>query len=367
VAERPPVGRTFAQELPDGVVDLASGNPDPKLLPDLTPALVGAAEEAPLYGDDVNSDVLVELARAALTADGIPAASVAIVGGALDGVERAFGATLSPGDKIAVEDPGYPKLFDLAQALGLRLVPVAVDDEGPLPGSLERALGSGVEAFVITPRAQNPTGALLSPERAEDLRLVIGRDPDLLVVEDDHAGPVAGGAYRSLHDRRRRRWAVVRSVSKSLGPDLRLAILAGDETTVARVEGRQVLGTGWVSHILQAATTALLSDPDTPSLLERATDSYATRRAALIDALRDRDIDAHGRSGLNVWIPVDDETSATGRLLASGWAVAPGRRYRISTGPALRVTVSNLAAGDTGRLAEDIADALAPVTRTYTA
>ena len=367
VAERPPVGRTSAQPLPDGVVDLASGNPDPALLPDLAPALAGAADEAPLYGDDVNSDRLVDLAREALTADGIPATGVAIVGGALDGVERLFGATLSPGDKVDVEDPGYPKLFDLAHALGLRLVPVAVDDEGPLPGSLERALRGGVDAFVLTPRAQNPTGALLSPERAEDLRLVIGRHPDLFVIEDDHAGPVAGGAYRSLHDRRRNRWAVVRSVSKSLGPDLRLAVLAGDETTVARVEGRQVLGTGWVSHILQAATSALLSDPALGPQLERATDSYATRRAGLIDALRDRGIEALGRSGLNVWIPVDDETSATGRLLTAGWAVAPGRRYRISAPPALRVTVSNLGAGDAERLAEDVAGALAPEARTYTA
>jgi DNA-binding transcriptional MocR family regulator len=367
VAERPPVGRTAAQPLPEGVVDLASGNPDPALLPDLAAALAGAAEEAPLYGDDVNSSDLVELARADLTSDGIPASSVAIVGGALDGVERLFGATLSPGDKVAVEDPGYPKLFDLAQALGLRLVPVTVDDEGPLPGSLERALRSGVDAFVITPRAQNPTGALLSPERAEDLRLVIGRHPDLFVVEDDHAGPVAGGAYRSLHDRRRSRWAVVRSVSKSLGPDLRLAVLAGDEITVGRVEGRQVLGTGWVSHILQEATSALLSDPAIPSLLERATDSYVTRRAALIDALRDRGIEARGRSGLNVWIPVADEDSAAGRLLTAGWAVAPGRRYRISTPPALRVTVSNLSPGDVAGLAECVVEALAPIARTYTA
>ena len=160
----------------------------------------------------------------------------------------------------------------------------------------------------------------------------------------------------------------MRSVSKSLGPDLRLAVLAGDETTVARVEGRQVLGTGWVSHILQAATTALLSDAALPSLLERATDSYATRRAALIDALRDRDIEARGRSGLNVWIPVDDETSATGRLLAAGLGRRAGTSLPDIDGPrATSRRCPTSPPGDVRRLADDIAEALAPVTRTYTA
>src|SRR5206468_460557 len=232
--------------------------------------------------------------------------SLAVVGGALDGIERVLQAHLRPGDRVAVEDPGYVAVFDLLAALGLAPEPVAVDETGPVPDDLARALRAGAAAFVLTPRAQNPTGAALDAARARELRRVLGRHPDVLVVEDDHAGPVAGVPALSVCHARER-WAHVHSVSKSLGPDLRLAILAGDATTVARVEGRQSVGTGWVSHLLQDIVLALWSDPATNTCLRRAAEAYTARRDKLLRALAAHGIPAQGRSGLNVWIPVPEE------------------------------------------------------------
>ena len=96
----------------------------------------------------------------------------------------------------------------------------------------------------------------------------------------------------------------MRSVSKSLGPDLRLAAPRGDPATVGRVEGRQALGSGWVSHLLQDMVVALWSDPRTDGRLARAAVVYEQRREALLSALARHGIRAQGRSGLNVWIPV---------------------------------------------------------------
>ncbi len=84
-----------------------------------------------------------------------------IVSGALDGIERVIDVHLRPGDRVAVENPGYAALFDLLRARGLALEPVAVDERGMRPEELQGALARGASAAMITPRGQNPTGAAL--------------------------------------------------------------------------------------------------------------------------------------------------------------------------------------------------------------
>ena len=55
-----------------------------------------------------------------------------------------------------------------------------------------------------------------------------------------------------------------------------------------------------------------------------------------------RGLDAVGRTGINVWVRVPDETLAVSALREAGWAVAPGALYRISSAPGFRVTISAL-------------------------
>ena len=336
--------------------DLAEGNPDPAWLPDLRPALRRAPGPSGLYGGPSFLPALRTLAARQLAQDHIPIASLAVVGGAMDGVERVLQAHLRPGDRIAVEDPGYAGVLDLAGALGLVPQPVSLDDFGVRPEALQSALSAGARAVILTPRAQNPTGAAFDEDRARALRTVLDRHPDVLLVEDDHAGPVAGTPALTLAHARRPRWAVVRSVSKSLGPDLRLAILAGDSTTVARVEGRQALGAGWVSHVLQAAVASLWTSAATDRRLRDAAQAYTRRRRALLDGLARQGLAAQGRSGFNVWIPVREEAATIAGMAAAGWAIRAGEPYRIQSPPAVRITISSLTLDEIPRVAAALAD-----------
>ncbi|MEV8450537.1 aminotransferase class I/II-fold pyridoxal phosphate-dependent enzyme [Streptomyces parvus] len=349
-------------EAPPGVRDLGEGNPDPELLPDLGPALAAAAAaDAECHGLYGQPPVVAEFAayvRAALDADGVPAGPVAVASGALDAIERVLAAHLRPGDTVAVEDPGWGSVLDLVPALGLRAVPVGVDDSGPLAVDVERALGSGARALVVTCRAQNPTGASLDARRAGELRAVLARHPDVLLIEDDHGHAIVDLPLHPLAGATAH-WAFIRSAAKAYGPDLRVATLAGDALTVDRVEGRQRLGPGWVSRLLQRAVLHLWTSGavDTRTVAR----SYGDRRNALIRALEERGVSARGRSGMNVWVPVSDETGAVARLLHAGWAAAPGARFRLDTPQAVRLTVSPLTAADIGPLADAVAAAAGPV------
>jgi DNA-binding transcriptional MocR family regulator len=349
--------------IPSHLRNVADGNPDPDLLPRLSRLLPTLHSPPRLYGEPTNRKDLLSLASRQFRADGVPADHLAIVGGALDGIERALQAHLRPGDHIAVEDPGYTGVLDLVTALGLLPEPVAVDELGPLPEELRAALSAGAAAFILTPRAQNPTGAALSRGRVQALQAVLEPHPDVLIIEDDHAGAVAGLPALTLCGSRSR-FVVVRSVSKSLGPDLRLALLAGDGTSVARIEGRQALGSGWVSHVLQELVARLLSDAKTLALLDAAAAAYAERRKALIEALARRQIPAHGRSGLNVWIPVSEEVKTVTSMAALGWAIRGTEAYRMHSPPAVRATVSRMGPKDAEAFAGDLAAALGdrPVT-----
>jgi DNA-binding transcriptional MocR family regulator len=346
----PPIAVPAEAALPEGVRDLAAGNPDPELLPRL-PRL---ELDQRLYGEETNDPELLELARAQFGADGIPAEHLAVVSGALDGIERVLREHLRAGDRVAVEDPSFTGVLDLLNALSLVPVPVPVDDHGFEPAELRKAIRS-VDAVVITPRAQNPTGAALTPKRARELRSVLATRPQVVVIEDDHAGPSAGVDYLSVIDRQREKWAVVRSVSKWLGPDLRVALLASDPRTHARVQGRQTLGARWVSHILQRVVAEIWND----KAVQRAGRVYAERREALLHALADRGIAARGLSGLNVWIPVAEESTTVQALLLLGWAVKAGERYRINSAPAIRVTTATLHPKDAVQFAGDLARVIA--------
>lgn len=364
VAQTPAVGARRPPKVPRGVRDLAGGHPDPALLPDLLPP----ERLVPVSGSRRGSPRragLEEMSRAWFARDGVPDSHVTFAHGALDCMARLLSTELKPGDAVAVEDPGFHHLLDLVPALGLRMVPVAVDDEGIRPQALRTALRAGVRAVVCSPRGQNPMGGCFSEERRDALLEALGGFPDVLVIEDDHNAEVAGAPSYSLAAGGLERWAQVRTVSKHLGIDLRWAALACDAATLARHEGRMLLTSGWVSHLLQETVERTMADATARALVGRAERTYTERREALVGELARRTIAAHGASGLNVCVPVRDESAVVNGMRSRGWWVAAGSRFRIAAPTAVRITTATLEVAEADRFAQDFAAVLGESEATY--
>ncbi|MBB2975401.1 DNA-binding transcriptional MocR family regulator [Microbacterium endophyticum] len=330
--------------------DLSLGTPDPLLLPPLGPvfARVTPRAETGRYHD---LPVLPELAAVLQGTWPVPAESITVVDGALDGISRVLEQIVKFGDRVVVESPGFPYFFDLVEALGGEAVTVELDEEGIVPRSLAHSLALRPAAVIIQPRAQNPTGASMTAERAGALADVIGAARDgerIVIVEDDHSGAISMAPDVTLATWLPEQVVHVRSYSKSHGPDLRIAAVGGPTWLIERVIARRMLGPGWTSRLLQNVLWELLTDDDSARAVARARLTYRDRVAAVVRALARQGIDVPTPDGVNLWLPVLQERAALVHLAAAGIAVAGGSSFvaaRGSSGDFVRVTAGLVAEG----------------------
>jgi DNA-binding transcriptional MocR family regulator len=343
--------------------DVATGNPDPDLIPDPSQALAGMAGRPVLYGEPVIDPGLEQWADAWMRTDLAPSdLRLTITNGAADAVARLLAQALVRDDAVALEDPCFLTSIHTVRVGGYRAVPVPVDDEGMTVEGLRAALEQGVRAVVSTPRAQNPTGASLSEARAAELRDVLRAHPYVLVIEDDHFSMLSRTPFRSLIGPDQRRWALVRSVSKFLGPDMCLAVAASDPDTAERLATRLTPGTTWVSHLLQRLVLALVTDPGAVARVTAAGAHYAARNTAFAGRLTALGVPAAAGDGLNLWVPLPvPARDVTAHLMRRGWLVRAGDEFALADATAarrLRLTVHDLTDADADRLAADIAAAV---------
>lgn len=359
VSSQPVAQRTVDLRIPDDAINLAIVGPDPALLPDVNAVLARGLFRPSLYDAENVEPQLRSVMTRQFTDDGITG-ELTVTNGALDALERVARAHLKPGDSVIVEDPSWSSALSLLQLIGLNPVAAEVDDDGITVAGLADALATRrIAAILLTTRAQNPYGSAMTAERGAQLSEILSAHPHILVLEDDHASLISDAPAVTL-TKGRTHYAVVRSMNKTLGPDLRIAVMMSDPATADAVQRRILLGPGWVSHFVQRLVATMLEDPSTVTAITHAKDQYALRREAFLDALRRRGIAAHGSSGLNVAIPVPDETAIVSRLLMRGWAVRGGTSFRLATAPFVRVCTATLEPAHAEELADAIADMLSP-------
>ena len=138
---------------------------------------------------------------------------VVITSGARDGLRLILSALGRPGT-LAVEDPGYLSLRGVPRAMGWQLLPVPAEAVPDRP----------VDALLVTPNHQFPTGAQMPAARRLNL-LQWAASSGSLVIEDDYDCELRSTHPPLLALDTRGRVAMLGSFSATLTPALALGYL----------------------------------------------------------------------------------------------------------------------------------------------
>lgn len=348
--------------VPNGLVDLASGNVDRRLLPELPPSLLDGYHLATdVGGRGDNPELMAHIEHWLRDNTGIENSEIVLFSGSLDIMERALSQRCMPGAKVLVESPCWLPLLALLSNLRLEAVPAELDEEGALVPEHDDL--SGVSAVILTARAHSPTGVCYSRRRWHEWQRALSQHNALLIV-DDHWAALSRHPFHGMQGFDNE-WIYSTSTSKFLGTDARIAIAAGNGHTLKAMKKRFSLGPRWISKLLQHVTLQLWLQLGSDGL-KAVAESYHARRCRLIECLNNHGISVPGSSGegQHIWLPVQNEAQVIQFLAAKGWAVQSGAACNLSKQPAVRITIGNLSLEDCDTLADDIADTLAAGSRT---
>jgi len=261
-------------------------------------------------------------------------------------------ALLRPGDKVGVEEPGYPAARAVFAAHGARLVPCPVDADG----LIVRALPAGLRMLYVTPAHQYPLGGRLPVPRRQAL-IDWARTSGALIVEDDYDGEFRYdvGPLPALFGLDPGVVIYLGTTTKILTPALRVGWLVAAPELVGRlVEVAAGLGE-WAGGPAQRAVLSMIGAGDLERHIRRMRHEYARRRAAMTGVLGGG---AAGRllgdeAGMHMVLRTDrDAEDIAGAAWQRGVAVATLARY--FAGP---VTANGLVLGYGGASGGEITHA----------
>ncbi|GGN03884.1 aminotransferase class I/II [Lentzea pudingi] len=346
---------------PPGTADLGPGYLEPGLLP---VDLIGEAyarmvpefgAAALSYGENRGALPFREaVADRATALDGTPCAAenILVTAGSSHALHLLGTALAAPGQQVLVERTGYDFGRAVLRDCGLVLREVATDADGIVPEALDEALrtAAGQVAFVVlTPTFHNPTGTVM-PLRRRLAVLEVAARHQVLLVEDDAYAELdldGTGVPPSLASLAGQRGVVrLRTISKVLGPGLRLGWLQADRTVVDRLASRGLLVSGGsANHTCSLAVATLLRDGGFDRHLDWLRSRLRDRRDALHGAvtehLRGTVEVRRPQGGFFLWLEAaQPEPVLLAAARECGVVVAAGSRFGRTGTPAVRLSYS---------------------------
>ena len=236
-----------------------------------------------------------------------------VTNGTQQGIDLFARTFLGPSDTIAVETPCFSGAIDAFRLSHANLQPVPVDSDGIRVDILEDlAQHTRIKAVYTIPTGQNPTGAIMSLSRRQDL-LTFARQHNVLILEDDHhreleLKPSATSALpaplKTLDTDGR--VVYLKGFSKFLFPGLRLGLLAADGNLYNRLLAAKSITDLGSPLWLQKSLMPFFSNPQLITALLQMNVALENRRKKVLQTL-DRLLDPRilrpkKSSGLHLWL-----------------------------------------------------------------
>jgi GntR family transcriptional regulator / MocR family aminotransferase len=206
---------------------------------------------------------------------------VAIVSGVQEALDLVARMLLDPGDRVAIEDPGYIGAAFVFEAVGATVVPIATDGEGI---TLDRPALAGARLVYVTPAHQFPLGVGMSLARRLAL-LEWAHATGAAIFEDDYDSEYrySGQPLPALQGLDRHGQVLFAgSFSKVLFPSLRLGYLVVPPDLVDRFAAAQSITHRHAPLLDQAALADFIAGGHFGRHLRRMRQVYAERLAALL-------------------------------------------------------------------------------------
>lgn len=275
---------------------------------------------------------------------------VVVVNGTLQGLNLLAQVLLDAGDRVAVEDPGYPAARLALASRGMAVSHLPVDSDGVIVDALE---GAGPQRLIhVTPSHQAPTGATLSLSRRLAL-LEYAERCGCVIVEDDYDSEFRyeGRPVESLQGLDRHGLVVYAGTfSKSLLAGLRIGFLVLPAPLLGPFIVAKSLWDGGTPMLEQAALAQFIGSGAFERHIRRMRRMYRRRRDALITALDEslgrRAIVGVRHGGLNLLLTLDITMPAeeiAGRAAKAGIGLRIASGY-YTTPPALPTFLLGFAA-----------------------
>ncbi|HTV80210.1 MAG TPA: PLP-dependent aminotransferase family protein [Steroidobacteraceae bacterium] len=240
------------------------------------------------------------------------ASRMLIVAGAQASMDLVFSTLCKPGDVILTEELTFSGMKAIARYRGFSLSPVAMDDEGVIPDSLEKAVRmTGSRVFYTMPTLQNPTARTLSLARRKEL-VKVARRLQVTLVEDD--------VYGAYVDRRDAPPALVNlapdityylsGLSKSLAPGLRTGFIIAPTAVLASHVAVGLRAASYSGHSLGLLIARqVVEDGSADQILKENRKLLRNRRGALCAVLNLKP-DRVAAMSPHVWLPTTEPEAA---------------------------------------------------------